>query len=419
MVSIRVVFFSLFLVAGLIAPGWAQTTVIQAGRLIDPASGSVLTDQLIRIERGIITGLGADVAYPEDATVIDLSTATVFPGLMDAHTHLCLNVRLERDNGRYYYTSLQDPDAARAIDGVVNALSMLESGFTTVRDIGNEGNYACTAVRVAIEEGRVPGPTMINAGRIIAPFGGQFTVPPHKRYLAEPEYFFADTRDEMVKAIRENIHFGAGVIKIVVDDQEYIYSIDDIRFMKEEAARAGRKLAAHAWTPEGAHNAAAAGVASIEHLWNVRDEDLDLARENGVIAVFTPFPDLEWSAQRPLTDEELAREHAHQIDRLSAGIRSGIPIAYGTDAITSLPGQTRGSLAIQRIDMYLEAGMSPLELLKAMTITPARLFGVDATRGAIAVGLAADIVATAANPLDDPQELKRPVFIMKNGQVIK
>ena len=138
---------------------------------------------------------------------------------------------------------------------------MLESGFTSVRDVGNEGNYACTSLRRAVEAQLVPGPTIINAGRIIAPYGGQFQMQPDKPRLGEPEYFYADTRDEMVKGIRENIHFGARVIKIVVDDQKYIYSVDDIRFMIDEAGRAGMKLAAHCWTHPGSQRCPA-GVAS-------------------------------------------------------------------------------------------------------------------------------------------------------------
>src|SRR5262245_51168054 len=113
---------------------------------------------------------------------------------------------------------------------------MLEAGFTTVRDVGNEGNYACSSVRQAIGAGLVAGPTMLTAGRIIAPYGGQFRLQPDRRDLAEPEYFSADTHDEMRKAIRENIHYGATVIKIVVDDQRYIYSEEDIRYIVAEAA---------------------------------------------------------------------------------------------------------------------------------------------------------------------------------------
>src|SRR5262245_35573735 len=223
-------------------------TVIRAGVLIDPESGAAAANQTVVVQDGTVTSVGSNAAPPAGATVIDLSRYTVLPGLFDAHTHLCMDVDLRRDAGSYFYTTLRDPDTYRAIQGVVNARAMLEAGFTTVRDVGNEGNYACSSVRRAIEAGAVPGPTLLNGGRIIAPFGGQFDVTPDKPGLAEPEYFFADTRDEMRKAVRENVHFGARVIKIVVDDQLYIYSTDDIRFIVQEAEASGLKVAAHVWT---------------------------------------------------------------------------------------------------------------------------------------------------------------------------
>ncbi|MCH7564900.1 MAG: amidohydrolase family protein [Gemmatimonadetes bacterium] len=400
-------------------PVSGQVVAIMAGQVVNTEAGTTAANQIIIVESGVVTAVGPDVLIPEGAEVVDLSSSTVLPGLFDAHTHLCMIVRPGRDGGHYYLTTLQDSDAARAVDGVINARSMLEAGFTTVRDIGNEGAYACTEVRRAIDAGRTVGPTMINAGRIIAPFGGQFSLQPDRPNLAEPEYFFADTRDEMVKAIRENVHYGALVIKIVVDDQDYIYSVDDIRFMKEEAARAGRRLAAHAWTAEGAHNAAEAGVTSMEHLWAIEDADLELAKQNGVIAVFTPFPDEEWEVINSLTPEEMAGVHAQQIDRIRSALRIGIPMVFGTDAITELPGHTRGTLAMSRIDMFSEAGMTPAQLLRAMTTTAAELLGVAELRGTIAPGMAADLIATPGSPLDDIQELKRVFFVMKDGVIVR
>ena len=165
----------------------AGVTAIRAGRLVDPDAGTAATDQVILIAGGRITAVGRDVAIPSGASVIDLSKDTVMPGLVDAHTHLCMEVNNERDNGRYYYTTLNDPDAFRAVQGTANAKAMLEAGFTSVRDIGNEGNFACVQVRKGIMQGLIPGPTMITAGRIIAPYGGQFHLQPDKRGLAEPD----------------------------------------------------------------------------------------------------------------------------------------------------------------------------------------------------------------------------------------
>jgi imidazolonepropionase-like amidohydrolase len=387
----------------------AQTTAIRAGRIVDPDTGATTNNQIILVEKGKITAIGANVAIPTGATVIDLSTATVLPGLFDAHTHLCMSVNPQRDHGNYYFTTLLDPDSFRAIQGVANARAMLESGFTTVRDIGNEGNFACTSLRRAINQGLVPGPTIINAGRIIAPYGGQFQLQPDKPKLAEPEYFFADTRDEMIKAIRQNVHYGAGVIKIVVDDQRYIYSVEDIRFMIAEAARMGLKLAAHAWTGPGAHNAAEAGVASIEHGRIMSDDDLRLAKKNNVVLVGTDY--------LVVYEDKAGRQI--WIDRLTRAHKIGVTMAYGTDAIDIKPGQTRGTLAMSGIDPWIEAKIPAQVLLQAMTANAARLLGVDKDRGFLKVGQAADIIATPDNPLEKIETLKQVMFVMKNGAVIK
>jgi len=398
-------------------PPPSATVAIRAGRLVDPERGTAASNQIILVRDTKIVAVGGDVAIPADARVVDLSTSTVLPGLFDSHTHLCMDLDVARDAGNYFLTTLRDPDSYRAVQGVVNARTMLEAGFTSVRDVGNEGNYACVSVKRAIDQGKIPGPTMITAGRIIAAYGGQFSLQPDKPQLAEPEYFFADSRDEMQKAVRQNAHFGATVIKIVVDDQRYIYSEDDIRFIKEEAARAGLKLAAHAWTERGAHNAAAAGVASIEHLNFVTDADLEVAKRNSVTAVFTPFPLAALLQQ--LSKAEAEKTYNQEIARLRSGHRLGVTVAYGTDAIAELPGMTRGESAIQWIDSYVDAGFSAKDILRAMVPTAAALFGVEKERGAIRPQMAADIIATPGNPLDDIQMLKRVSFVMKNGRIIK
>ena len=385
--------------------------------LIDPEGDNASTNQTIVVENGIITAVGPNAPAPPGASMIDLSRSVVLPGLFDAHTHLCMDVNLDRDAGSYFYTTLRDPDSYRAIEGVVNARAMLDAGFTTVRDVGNEGNFACVSVRMAIEQGKVAGPTMVTAGRILAPYGGQFHLQPDKPELAEPEYFFADTRDEMLKGVRENVHFGARVIKIVVDDQPYIYSADDIRFIVEEAAKAGLKVAAHVWTRQGAHNAAAAGVASLEHLQAIADDDLEVVKRNGMTAVFTPFPMA--SLQQFRTPERAKADYDQQMDRLRAARRIGVSIAFGTDAIVELPGMNHGTTAIQWIDSYTTAGFSPRDILRVMTTNAAKLLGVDKERGTIRPRMAADIVATDGNPLQDINALKRITFVMKDGRVVK
>jgi imidazolonepropionase-like amidohydrolase len=393
--------------------GPPQVIAIKAGKLVDPEKGTTSANQIILVRGKKIEAVGANVQIPPDAQVIDLSKSTVLPGLFDAHTHLCMTIKKDRDAGSYYITTLLDPTPYRAIEGVANAREMLAAGFTTIRDVGNSGNYADTALREAIERGLVPGPTMVNAGRIIGPYGGQFHLQPEKRDLATPEYAFADTRDEMVKAIRENIHYGATVIKIVVDDQKYIYSVDDIRFMVEEAHRSGLKLAAHCWTRAGARNAAEAGVDSIEHGQMMTNDDLQLAKKNHIVLVGTDFTEI---AARASGFPEL---HSVFVDRLKRAYQIGVTMAFGTDVIVTLPGETRGTLAAEYVNSWVEAGVPPKETLQAMTLNAARLLGVDRERGAIKPGLAADIIAMPENPLDNIQAVRKVSFVMKDGKVFK
>ena len=413
--KIRTLLFPAVLVLLSVLPVRAQLNLnseivaIKAGKLLDPETGKTTTNQIILVEGNKIKEIGASVAIPAEAKVIDLSKATVLPGLFDAHTHLCMTVIPMRDANNYYFTTLLDTTGYRAIQGVANGMAMLKSGFTTVRDIGNAGNYADTDLRRAIEAGWVQGPTIVNAGIIIAPYGGQFHLQPEKKDLATPEYLFADTRDEMRKAIRQNLHFGAKFIKIVVDDQKYIYSADDIRFMIAEAHAAGVKLAAHCWTHAGAHNAAEAGVDSIEHGFKMTDEDLQLAKKNNVTLVGTEFTE-------KLSDPQ---EHKIWVDRLQRAYKIGVNMAFGTDVDIALPGETRGTLAIDYIQSWMDAGVPAADTLRAMTVNAARLLGVDKERGFLKPGMAADIIATPENPVEDIRTLKRVSFVMKNGAIIK
>ena len=405
---------TLFLLCSAAARG--QVTVIKAGRLVDPEAGTAATNQTIVVEGRKIKAVGSNVQVPAGATVIDLSSYTVLPGLFDAHAHLCQ--RTPPEDRDLFSNDIRTTGAWRAIQGTVNAREMLEAGFTTVRDVGNAGNYVDTDLRRAVEQGLIPGPTIVNAGRIIAPFGGQYHLQPERRALGAPEYLFADTRDELRKAIRENAHFGARVIKIVVDDQPYVYTVDDIKFIIEEAKQAGMRVAAHCLTERGARNAAEAGVASIEHGLRMSDETLAVAKRNGVVLVGTDFP--EKTANYLGVGPEFAKAfHAMFLDRLRRAYRAGVTLAYGTDAFFAVPGETRGTLALTYLDTYVEAGVPAPYVLRMLTTNAARLLGVESARGAIKPGLYADIVATPGDPLADITALRRIAFVMKEGKVYK
>jgi imidazolonepropionase-like amidohydrolase len=396
----------------------AQMTAIRAGRVVDPETGKVALNQIILVDGQDIKEIGPDVKIPEGVAVIDLSKQTVIPGMFDAHTHLCMNMQHKRDANNYYFTTLVDSNARRAIQGTVNAASMLEYGFTTVRDVGNEGNYACTEVRREIQRGNIPGPTMFNAGRIIAPYGGQFGLQPDKRDLGNPEYFFADTRDEIKKAIRENIHYGATVIKLVVDDQQYIYSVDDIKFAIEETHLAGLKLAAHCWTAAGALNAATAGVDSIEHGVEITDEALAIAKKNNVMMVPTPFPEID----AVLGGNPGGNKDTNAMwftDPVKRAYKAGVPLVFGPDVIFNTKEYPRGRVSIDTVDEWKMTGLPALAILRALTTNAAKLLGVEKTRGLLKAGMKADIIAVKDNPLEKIETVKSVVFVMKNGKVYK
>ena len=289
---------------------------------------------------------------------------------------------------------------------------MLQAGFTTVRDLGNAGLYADTDLRRAVEKGLVPGPTIVNAGRIIAPFGGQLRLTPQRGDPAVAEYRFADTPDELVKAVRENAHFGARVIKVVADDQPYAYSTEDLAIVVREAARAGLKVAAHCVTDAGARSAVEAGVASIEHGFTMTDETLALAKRRGVVLVGTDFT-------RELLDSfGLGELHGTIVDRLRRARKAGVTLAYGTDVFQE-DGRSRGSWAMSQVRSYAEVGIPAPAVLQMMTTSAARLLGVEKDRGAIRPGMAADIVATRGRPDQDILALEDVIFVMKDGRVVK
>jgi imidazolonepropionase-like amidohydrolase len=397
-------------------PACAQVTAISVGTLIDPETGAEKTQQIILIEGGRIKEVG--VKIPDGAVRIDLSRESVLPGLFDAHTHLLATVDAKWDLGDYWIMALQRRAGYRAIQGAAHAKEMLEAGFTTVRDVGNAGDYLDVDLEKAIRFGVTPGPTMIFAGRIIAPFGGQFwDTPTDGKLLENPEYRFADSRDEMQKAVRENLYWGARVIKIVVDGQRYQYSADDIRFIVEEARRAGIKVAAHAQTERGARAAIEAGVASIEHGWVMTDEDFALAKQKGVALVSTDFTVSQLMAEG--ADAEVAkRTHEKYVDRLKRAWAAGVDVVFGTDVMSDVKGRTRGALAMEYVDSFKEAGISAPGILRAMTSRAAVLLGVEKERGTIRVGMAADLVATPMNPLRDIDGLKNINFVMKDGRVV-
>ena len=392
-----------------------QVTAIRAGRLVDPEGGTVATNQVILISQGRFTAIGPNVAIPAGAEVIDLSALTVLPGLVDAHNHLALTYKEEPERNIYYLTYILDPTPLRAIQAVSNGIQMLSSGFTIVRDMGNNANYADVALRQAIEQGWVPGPTIIPSGLIIGGMGGQFSPTPEMaidKKIVYPEYLEADTPDEIVKAVRQNALFGARVIKICVDCKPWGYSADEIRLFIREAAKAGLKVEGHVQTVDGARRAVDAGIWSIAHDRGMTDEIHKAMAQKGVWRAGTETP-------LSLTGHTNKARYDNTVAMLRNAWENKVPLTFSTDADYYVPGKTRGEVAIEFIETWKAARIPNVDILRAMTINGYKVSETEKTRGPIKVGMWADLIAVSGNPLDRIDALRDVRFVMKNGMVFK
>ena len=398
----------------------AQTVAIKAGKIIDPSTGKVYNNQIIIVENKKIKEVGPNVIIPKGIEIIDLSKSSVMPGLIDAHTHICSNISKYADYLGIDFLDLVllNPDGYRAIQGAVHAKQMLEAGFTTIREAGNSGKYTDVDIKRSINEGLIAGPTILTAGRIIAPFGGQFRIKADKQFIFNNEYFFADTHDELKKAIRENVFYGVDVIKIVVDSKPYIYSVEDIKFIVAEARHAGLKVMAHCGTVNGIYCAVSGGVASVEHGWTIPDSIITLMKQKDIFLVSTDFPTKVLQTYGSVK-ERAETFHNKLVNRLKTVHNKGVKVAFGTDIMTQLDNETRGTVALSYIDSFVEAGIPEADILKIMTINGAQLLGIEKERGTIAQGMYCDLVATDENPLENIQTLKKISFVMKNGVVYK
>jgi imidazolonepropionase-like amidohydrolase len=380
----------------------AQVTAIRAGGLVDPELGTIADDQVILIEAGSFTAVGSDIEIPRDAELIDLSTVVVLPGLVDAHNHLALTYKEEPEHNVYYLTYVLDGTPLRAIQAASNGIQMLDAGFTIVRDMGNAGDYADTALRRAIEQGWIPGPTIINSGIIIGGMGGQFWPTPEmaiQKDIVYPEYLDADTPDEIVKAVRQNALFGARVIKICVDCKPWGYTTDEIRLFISEAAKIGMKVEGHVQTVEGAGRAIEAGVWSIAHDRGLTDEMHRLMAQKGIWRAGTETP---LSLTGHTTEERFERTVA----RLRNAYDNNVPLTFSTDADYYVPGKTRGEVAIEFIETWKAAGIPAVDILRAMTTNGYKVSETENTRGPIRTGLIADLIAVGGNPLEDIDALR-------------
>jgi imidazolonepropionase-like amidohydrolase len=397
----------------------AQDIAIRAGNLIDPATGNVAKNQVIVVHEGKIASVGTSV--PAGAKLIDLSNEWVMPGLMDAHTHITMNLPVNPPGGSLwesYY--VKESTGFRTLRGIHTGEVLLNRGFTTVRDVGNNGDYGDVAVRKGIESGWFHGPTVIAAGKIIGPFGGQFhDISPEQGRFWQFEYIDADTPDEIRKAVHQNIFYGSQVIKLVADNSAFHYSVDDIKAAVDEAHHAGEKVAVHVYGGEAATNVIEGGADSVEHGWDLTDEQLNMMKQRGTYLVGTDFPYEHLVALGQMVPMDAKPRAASIIDRLRRAYKIGVKMAFGADVVVDLPGESRADMAFDYLKSFKQAGVPNADLLKYMTTNAADLLGISKERGAIAPGLAAAIIAMPADPLADSENLRKVNFVIKDGEVIR
>lgn len=419
----RAIFLVLIAIAAVASAQTPAVTAVKAGRLIDPESGTASLNQVILIEGEKIKAVGADVVIPAGANVIDLSKLTVLPGLVDAHTHTAMTYKEQPENNYYYLTYITDSTPLRAIQAASNAIQLLDSGFTIIRDVGNNALYADCALRQAIEQGWLPGPTVIPSGPMIGSTGGQFWPTPEmykQHQIMYPEYIDANSPEEIVRAVRENMLFGARTIKLCIDCKPWGYSVDDIKLAISEAAKGGCKVEGHVQTPEGAQRAIDAGIYIIAHGNALTPEHHRQMAEKGIFltGTDTPFTNYRGSeAQFKVT-----------VEKLRDAWQKKVPLTFSTDfdywnerMKDPKTGQwlSRGDMTIAFLDTWKAAGIPPADTLRAMTINGYKAADVIATRGPIKAGLYADMIAVGGDPLTNIDVLRDVQFVMKNGMVFK
>lgn len=401
------------------------SVLVEAGKLLDVRSGTYIEGAAVWIEGGRIKEVGAAAQVASDAgsnvRTIDLGNATVLPGLIDCHTHLM--ARFDSAEDGYLLGLATKSQAFRALEGAANARITLLAGYTTVRDVENEGSgYADVALRDAIQQGLVEGPRMQVATRAIAAVGqyNPFSVSPDLTGFPTGAQMVSGA-EEARRAVREQIGNGADLIKVYADWRHPTLTVEEMRVVVEEAHKQGLKVAAHATTSEGIKNALTAGVDSIEHGHGADREALEMMKAKGVFLVPT-VGTVDSSVQRRKADS-LTPEQQKRMDAFVRGTEQevrqamalGIKIASGFDA-SGAHGQGRNAEELVALN---RRGMSPLEAIRAATVNGAELMGWQDRVGALEAGKFADLIAVEGDPLADVTVLRAVQFVMKAGVIVK
>src|SRR5579862_606601 len=398
-----------------------SATIVKAARLLDVRKGSYIDNAALWIDAGRIKEVGkaSDIQShaPKDARVIDLGHATILPGLIDCHTHIM--ARFDEGPNGYILGLATKSEAMRALEGAYNARITLEAGYTTVRDVENEGsNYADVALRDAINQGLAEGPRMQVATRAIAAVGQYYP------FGVNPDLKNFPTGAEMVsgveearRAAREQIGHGADLIKVYADWEHPTLTVDEIHVVVEEAHKQGRKVAAHAYSPEGIRNALNAGVDSIEHGNDADRATLELMKEKNAYWVLTKshYRDRLKTETNPRRRKYLEDTLQRARENVAIARELGIKIANGSDP-ASAEGHGKNA---DEVITAAELGMAAIEAIRAATVNAADLMGWQDRVGSIEPGKFADLIAVNGDPLAEISVLQDVKFVMKGGEVVK
>ena len=405
-----------------------QVTIIKAGRLVDPDQGTVLTDQVIAIRANKVEAVGRNVAIPSNATVIDLSKMTVLPGLINCHTHLADGKYGEGDP----LFQLKKSASQAVLESIANARATLESGFTTVRDVGVYRALNDVALRDAINNGYIIGPRMFVAGAYITITGGAGAMTglaPDIQLPWDFRYGEANSPWEVRLKVRLLAHNGADHVKVLAtgavlthgsNPKSEEFTPEELQAAVDEASHFGLRVAAHAHAPEGIKNAIRAGVASVEHATLIDDEGIALAKQHGTYLVMDIYDDeciQEEGKKGSMPADFLEHDRdlgEAQRQNFRKALKAGVKLAFGTDA-----GVCPYGIDARQFAYMVKYGMTPMQAIQSATSSAADLIGRSSEFGSIKPGRYADLIAVAGDPLQDVSLLENVQFVMKDGKIYK
>jgi imidazolonepropionase-like amidohydrolase len=398
--------------------------VLRAGKLFDGKNSALKENILILIKGNKIIEVGDKIQIPQQATVIDLSAMTLMPGLIDAHTHIALHT------GNYEDQVMHESYEYRAIAATVSARQTLESGITTIRDLGNEGaGLADIALRDAINKGIVPGPRILTAIQPITATGA-YELTGYSPNVKTPALSYAaDGVTEIRKKVRNLAKLGADLIKIYMESYEkkqtskdsltgaINYSLEEFKALVDEAHRAGLKVAAHVYSDSAARLAIDIGVNSIEHGLYIKESTFRQMAQKDICYVPTLLVYELWRDDKlfgKLSEEDkmkLAYTCRKHVETFQRALKTPVKIAFGTDTF-QLPGTNS-----QELGLMVQYGMKPVDALRSATLVASEVLGIGGETGTIEKNKSADIIAFSGNPLDDIQVVQKISFVMKEGRI--